>query len=992
MVELLVAIAILGIIMVIALPQLSGLKNDNKNTKYEKYSDSIVTSAKLYTDSYAKDMFGNNTSGCYDIPYKKLEEKNLAKDIRIDDLTCDTYNGTTPTTFVRVFKSQDVFLYDIAIKCVDKNNKVVYEKTLNGDICNGKRSDDAGPEITISGISAGWTTGRDSSGNPLKATVTIEDSYGLKENIKFLYAWTKDVLDLDSLTYKTHSFTNSRDDVVRTLSHDIEYPQNENGVWHLVIKPGPDGIRDLNGNYNLETHVVSPEVKLDNTPPVITNLVNSKDGEWTNQPVTVSGSISDNHSGVKKIYYSYKSDGSDKTAFGTSQITSGGKGPFNVSKKWSSNMNEKIYIIGEDSVGNKTAVLAAGKIMIDNDVPTCSIKLTGTSGDNGWYKSGNVTVTLNKSDAYSDIASYGLATTSSATYNSTASATQGDTAGITWYGYVKDKAGNTASCSKNFKVDATKPSCTISKSGTSGNNGWYKSSVSLTLNPSDALSGVAQTGLGTSTSPTLGSTKTGTQVETGNITWYGRVKDNAGNISDVCNSGAFKVDTTKPSCTITFSGTTGTNGWYTSNATVKINPSDALSGVGSIGLSTSTSATYNNASSSTQANTAGQRWNGYVMDAAGNVNSCYNSVKVDTTKPSCTISKSGTAGNNGWYTSNVSLTLNSTDELSGVAQTGLGTSTSPTLGSTKTGTQTETTGVTWYGRVKDNAGNISETCNSGSFKVDTTKPSISWNTGEGPHNNSSGITVTTSCTDSTSGVASHTGSSSVGSPTTGTTKTHSCTDNAGNSSSTSRTFKVKTYGRDSSCGIESYNSCRNSACGIESYNSCADSVCGVSVYKSCQSSACGKVCASGYEMNSSGTSCYKYNYTSPTYKCPSNTLDWGSGICYGLWDKSTCERSCGGTAPGGYSKEPCGIAYGYVWCTADVRRPIKSCSSGSLTSDGNYCYTTSYSTPYNATCRNSSCGVESYKSCPNANCGVAQYVSCRTEACGIESYKECWHY
>ena len=810
LVELLVAISIFGIIMLLAIPQLMGLKNDNKNTKYEKYSDSVVTSAKLYTDSYAKDMFGNNSSGCYDIPYKKLAEKNLAKDIKVDDLTCDTYNGSTPTTFVRVYKSQDIYLYDIAIKCVDKNNKVVYEKSLNGDICNGKRSDESGPTIEISGIENGWTTGRDSSGNPLKATVTIEDSYGLKENIKFLYVWTKDISNLDSLSYKTHSFTNSREDAVRTLTHDIEYPQNENGIWYLVVKPGPDGIRDLNGNYDLQTHIVSPEVKLDNTAPVITNLTNSKDGVWTNQPVTVSGTISDAHSGVKKIYYSYKSDGTNKTAFGTSQITSGGNGPFNVSKKWSSNTNESVYIIGEDSVGNKTAILSAGKVMVDIDAPTCSVTLTGTSGDNGWYKSGNVTVTLNKSDAYSDIASYGLTTTSSATYNSTASATQGDTAGITWYGYVKDKAGNTVSCNKNFKVDTAKPSCSITKNGTAGTNGWYVSNVSLTLTPTDALSGVAQTGLGTSTSPTLGTTKTGTQTETSSTTWYGRVKDKAGNISDNCNSGAIKVD--------------------------------------------------------------------------------------------------------------------------------------------------------------------------------TTPPTISWNTSEGPHNNSSGITVKTTCTDTTSGVASHTGSSTVGSPTTGTKKTHSCTDNAGNSSSTSRTFKVKTYGRDSSCGIESYKSCRIPKCGIESYRACETAACGIASYNSCKSSACGYAsCATSscgyYSCTHSSCGCKTWNYVGSS-RCnnrppvgPVITSISGSGYS----SETSALLACEGNSAG------CTSIYNNS-CSTPCGR-YKSCansSCGTKTCQSSAC---GY-----ATCAASSCGVKNYKVCRDPDCGVDSYKECTDPECGVKSYKECWHY
>ena len=439
LVELLVAISILGIIMIIALPQLSGLQSDNKNTKYEKYSDSVVTSAKLYTDSYAKDMFGNNASGCYDIPYKKLEEKNLAKDIRVDDLTCDTYNGANPTTFVRVYKSQDVYLYDIAIKCVDKNNKVVYEKTLNGDICNGKRADETGPEISISDVNTDWTTGRDASGNPLKVAVTVEDPFGLKENIQFLYAWTKDTSNLDSLSYKTHSFTNSREEAIRTLTKYIEYPQNENGIWYLVIKPGPDGIRDLNGNYYLDSHVISQTVKLDNTPPVLANLANSKDGVWTNQSVTISGAISDSHSGVKKIYYSYKSDGTSPTAFGTSQITSGGNGPFNVSNTWTTDTNQSIYLIGEDAVGNKTAVIAAGKVMLDKTEPQIEWLLAPGVHDNN----AGISVTSKCTDALS-----GVKTSSSAT--SIASPTSSSGQNVTHT--CTDNAGNTASKTGNYKV------------------------------------------------------------------------------------------------------------------------------------------------------------------------------------------------------------------------------------------------------------------------------------------------------------------------------------------------------------------------------------------------------------------------------------------------------------------------------------------------------------------------------------------------------------
>ena len=577
LVELLVAIAILGIIMVLAIPQMLWLRDNNKNAKYEKYAESILTSGKLYTDSYGRDMFGNNNSGCYDIPYENLESKNLAKDINIDEITCNTFagDGVTPSTFVRVFKSQDIYLYDIAIKCVDNTGKVIYEKGLDGDICNGTTLDTDGPVIEFAGIPNGWTTGRDSSGNPLKATVLIKDSYGLKENTSVEYAWTKNTSNISSLTYSTQTFNNSRDDAITELSFDVNYPQNENGIWYLVVRPGPNGLRDLNGNYFHGNHVVSSEVKLDNTKPVIDSIANSKDGVWTNEPVTVSGKISDAHSGVKKIYYSYESSGASPVEFGSSSITSGGVGPFSVSKVWDTTTNKPIYLIGEDVVGNKTAVLAAGKVMVDTTKPTCSITLTGTTGDNGWYKSSAVSITLTRSDSDSAISNYGLSNSSTVVYNSTVTGTQGDIASVTWYGFVKDNAGNVNSCSKTFKVDTVKPTCSVGiSSGTANSSGNYTTNVTTSLTRSDSLSKIQSYGMNTSSSATYNSKASLTSSSNGSYTHYGFVKDNAGNVNSCsrsftiskysCSSGTLTYDDDKGYiCVKSATKNTGITGYST---------------------------------------------------------------------------------------------------------------------------------------------------------------------------------------------------------------------------------------------------------------------------------------------------------------------------------------------------------------------------------------------------------------------------------------------
>ena len=60
LIELIVVIAIIGIILILALPQVGKIQEANKNRKYEVYEMSIERGAKLYVDSRARDLFGNN--------------------------------------------------------------------------------------------------------------------------------------------------------------------------------------------------------------------------------------------------------------------------------------------------------------------------------------------------------------------------------------------------------------------------------------------------------------------------------------------------------------------------------------------------------------------------------------------------------------------------------------------------------------------------------------------------------------------------------------------------------------------------------------------------------------------------------------------------------------------------------------------------------------------------------------------------------------------
>jgi hypothetical protein len=153
---------------------------------------------------------------------------------------------------------------------------------------------------------------------------------------------------------------------------------------------------------------------------------------------------------------------------------------------------------------------------------------------------------------------------------------------------------------------------------------------------------------------------------------------------------------------------------------------------------------------------------------------------ADATAPTAAPTLSGTAGNNGWYTSDVTVTWNWSDNTGG---SGIDTSQCPAT-STSSGEGALTVSAECY----DNAGNIGTA--SVNVNVDKTAPAISF---VGPSTSAwynADVTASWGCTDATSGPvnASVTGTASGEGnavPATGT-----CVDMAGLSASDSQNFKI----------------------------------------------------------------------------------------------------------------------------------------------------------------------------------------------------------
>ena len=345
---------------------------------------------------------------------------------------------------------------------------------------------------------------------------------------------------------------------------------------------------------------------------------------------------------------------------------------YTYTKKATVNMKVK------DTSGNESTVVKKEITNIDKVIPGCSITLGNNNvkkHDNDYFWE-NVPIKLNKDDANgapdyatSGTRNYGLKNSSGLEYNGNDTGTQtADANGHTWYGYVRDNAGNLNSCNVKVYKDTVNPSCTLTKSGTVGVEEWYRSNVTLSFsdkkdnnNSNGVQSGLAywqiNTTSGDPSSWTTQNSNTQT-TDTSSTDWYGHVKDKAGHTAR-CKINVKRDTVSPPKCDISHSGTYGLDSWYVSNVSISMTTySDERSGLYSYGIGG-----YNSKKSDTHT-TDGTNlsYTGYVKDKAGNTNSCTTSTfKRDATPPVCSYKKTGI-----YYTDGIDGEIHCTDNLAGI--------------------------------------------------------------------------------------------------------------------------------------------------------------------------------------------------------------------------------------------------------------------------------------------------------------------------------------
>jgi hypothetical protein len=252
---------------------------------------------------------------------------------------------------------------------------------------------------------------------------------------------------------------------------------------------------------------------------------------------------------------------------------------------------------------------------VDKDAPATVALLSGSQGNNGWY-TGPVTVTLIATDidGPSDIAATHYQLDGGLTNNYTgAFIVPSDGTHTIQFGSV-DKAGNveTPSPSVSVKIDATPPVIKTSISGTQGNNGWYRTDVTITWTVTGSVSGIASS---------QGCASTTLNMETAGTTLTCTATSGAGLSSS--SSVTVKIDKTAPVATAAVAPSPNANGWTNANTTVSFAGTDSISGIDSC----SAPVTLTNEG-------AGQTATGTCTDKAGNVSApATATVNIDRTAP-----------------------------------------------------------------------------------------------------------------------------------------------------------------------------------------------------------------------------------------------------------------------------------------------------------------------------------------------------------------------
>ncbi|MFP5353098.1 MAG: OmpL47-type beta-barrel domain-containing protein [Actinomycetota bacterium] len=445
----------------------------------------------------------------------------------------------------------------------------------------------------------------------------------------------------------------------------------------------------------------SVTVKLDKTPPTINASANvgPNANGWNNTDVTVSFLCSDGGSGIK-------------TCSSAHTLSTNAEGQ--------SSTRTAI-----DNAGNQSSATFSN-INIDKVAPTLSGSPTTSPNHAGWYNS-NVSIAWTCSDALSGIPS------GTCPSNSTIS---GEGEGVYAVANVTDRAGNqTVSNSSTVKIDKTAPNTTAF-----GMTAWTKDDVTVSLTPTDNLSGVAATSYSVNGGPAQSGTSVSLTTEgVHSIDYWSQ---DAADNSETPKTIEIKIDRTAPTISPSYSAE-ALRGWFRANVTVSFTCSDPeptpdpqTTTPNASGIASCTGP------GEISAEGAAQSVPGSAVDNAGNSSSTAASVSLDKTPPSISAAVDREPNAAGWYKDDVTVSYLADDALSGIFSR-------PSSDVLDEGADQSASGT-----AEDMAGNETTAGVSG-IDVDETPPTLMGAATTGPNGNgwyNGEVTIAWACEDLLSGL------------------------------------------------------------------------------------------------------------------------------------------------------------------------------------------------------------------------------------------------
>lgn len=523
--------------------------------------------------------------------------------------------------------------------------------------------------------------------------------------------------------------------------------------------------RDYAGNQKFETDYI----KLDQTPPAGSISINGGAEYSTSTTVSVTLSASD-----PDLPDGYAGSGIYQMRFSNDAVSWGIWRDYAASFPTyilSGTGERTIWVEYKDVAGNVSRF--HDSIYVDVGAPTGSITINGGSSVTN---STSAAVSLTASDSVSDSGELemsfryceGSSWTSWESYANSKACTLSTPDAYRWVQVkYRDGAGNESSVYTDYiYLDQTAPEGSVSLNG--GDEYTASTSVNITVSATDNLIGVsamqakdATADWGSWYAYSGGTYSWNLPAGEGTKTVQVRYKDGAGNVSFYEDS--IKLDTAAPSGMLFINGGAA----YTNSADVSLTLSatDSVSGLANMQFQNSVGGGWSDWETylSTKAWTLyGQDGMNVVYvkfrDASGLWSVALSTITLDTADPSSSNSLSPAApdGENGWYFSDVQMTLSGSDSGSGI-QIGYprytlngGTESSAAAAVTVSSEGSHT--VEYW--AKDKAGNEELVHNEVTFKIDKSSPSSSVATL--PAYSPASIPVSWSGTDATAGISSYT--------------------------------------------------------------------------------------------------------------------------------------------------------------------------------------------------------------------------------------------